>query len=421
MSSARGVAAVAVYAALLLLGLCAASHAVWPPWLAQDDLEPVYPDVTASVDDVRALAGRRDVVLIDARRRSAYADGHIPGAVSMPPPNEFPGDGIPVADLPAVLGAVGLSGGSSYVCYGDDTYSDAAAYAFWLLEAGGAERVKLLDGGYQAWLDVGGSADTEPHRLTPTAWTAEPVDSLFAPLDYILGQYGIRGYEIIDVRSRRAWAEGHIPHALHFDATAMLESGMLLPPEECREIFSVTGPRPASPVRLGDEFIVHGDGVDDGAMGYFLLRRAGVADVLYYPGGWGRWRDDGTLPIVRFIGGEELNELVSRGNRWPWQDAPPESFVLIDVRHEGDYANGHIPGSVVLTSRLFADSLDVVLERHWPNIDRETTPIVTYCYGPTCIRSRHTSTDAARAGFLRIWRFYGGLEEWREVGGRVAK
>ncbi len=419
--SVRGAAAVAVSAALLLVVLCPVASAVWPPWMAQDEPEPVYPDVTASVDDVRSSMGRHDVVFIDARPSDDYARGHIPGAVSMPVPVELPGGGLPSGNISAVLGAAGLPGDARYICYGANTLSDPAAYVFWLLEAGGASRVQLLDGGYVAWTASGGRAETEPRRLTPAVWTRGPSDTLLASHAYVRERYGVRGHEIIDSRSRPDWEAGHIPHSLQFDFEEFLEDGMLLPAEECREIFSMTGPRPASPVRLSDEFIVHGVGGESGAIGYFMLRRAGLAAVRYHPGGWHRWSADEALPVVRFIGGEELNGLVSRANRWPWQDAPPESFVLIDVRHEGDYANGHIPGSVVLTSRLFADSLDVYLDRYWPGIDRETTPIVTYCYGPTCIRSRHTSTDAARAGFRNIWRFYGGLEEWRAVGGRMVE
>ncbi len=417
----RGVAAVVVCAALLLILLYSAASAVWPPWMAQDEPEPVYPDVTASVDDVRSAMGRHDVVFIDARSADDYARGHILGAVSIPAPVELPGGGLPSGNIPAVLGAAGLAGDARDICYGANTSSDPAAYVFWLLEAGGAPRVQLLDGGYSAWAVSGGRADTESRRLTPTVWTAEPSDTLLASLDYIRVQYGVSGHEIIDARSRPDWEGGHIPHSLQFDFGEFIEDGVLLPAEECREIFSMTGPRPASPVRLSDEFIVHGEGGESGAAGYFMLRRAGLASVRYYPGGWHRWRADESLPVVRFIGGEELNDLVSRANRWPWQDAPSASFVLIDVRHEGDYANGHLPGSICLTSRLFADSLDVCLDRYWPDIDRSTTPIVTYCYGPTCIRSRHTSTDAARAGFLNIWRFYGGLEEWRMVGGRMVE
>lgn len=437
-SSKRGAAAVVVCAAFLLILLHSAASAVWPPWMAQDEKEPVYPDVTASVEDVRSKTESHSVVFIDVRPADDYASGHIPGAISMPVPFDSTEGGPPSGNIRAALGAAGLNGSARYICYGADTCLDPAAYVFWLLEAGGASGVQLLDGGYAAWAASGGRAETEPRRLTPAVWTPAPVDTLLASLGYVREHYGEAGYEIIDARSREEWEGGgagasggasdgptsrvgHIPHSLPFDFREFTDDGALLPAEECREIFSMTGPRPSSPVRLSDEFIVHGEGAESGAIGYFMLRRAGLAAVRYYPGGWRRWRADESLPVVRFIGGEELNDLVVGANRWPWQDAPSGSFVLIDVRHEGDYANGHLPGSVCLTSRLFADSLDVCLDRYWPGVDRTTTPIVTYCYGPTCIRSRHASTAAARAGFLNVWRFYGGLEEWRVIGGRITK
>jgi len=76
---------------------------------------------------------------------------------------------------------------------------------------------------------------------------------------------------------------------------------------------------------------------------------------------------------------------------------------------------------VSLRSDYFADSVDVRLERYWPKIDRETVPVVTYCYGESCIRSRATSTAAAREGFVRIERFLGGLDEWRHAGGELVR
>lgn len=111
-----------------------------------------------------------------------------------------------------------------------------------------------------------------------------------------------------------------------------------------------------------------------------------------------------------------------RGSRrWLRPDAPPEDFAFFDVRHPADHGSGHIGGSVTLRSDHFADSLDVRIERHWPDLDRATIPVVTYCYGEHCIRSRATSTAAARAGFIYVERFYGGLDEWRSLGGKLVE
>ena len=154
-------------------------------------------------------------------------------------------------------------------------------------------------------------------------------------------------------------------------------------------------------------------------MGYFLLRRAGVERVRYFPEGWSAWAGDPNLPIVRIIGAEELEARIARARRWFRPDAPPSGFALFDVRHWGNHASGHLPGAVSLNSRFFADSLDVYVERSWPGLDKATAPIVTYCYGPNCIRSRNCSTEAARQGFIRVERFYGGIEDWRLAGGTL--
>ena len=149
------------------------------------------------------------------------------------------------------------------------------------------------------------------------------------------------------------------------------------------------------------------------------LRRAGVEVVRYYPGGWRDWTEDASLPIVRIIHSEELALRLAEDRRWFRPNAPPASFAFFDVRHGADYERGHIPGAVNLPSSVFADSLDAALDRHWPNLDRAQAPIVTYCYGERCIRSRATSTAAAREGFVYVERFYGGLDEWRNIGGNI--
>jgi len=399
--------------------------------------DPIYPNVTCSAAWLRDHSTSRGVVVVDARDPDLYLDGHISGAISVPahglPFVEGEGD---IAGLSAALGEAGIGGGGTVICYGDEACSDAAGFIFWALEVSGAGKVMLLDGGYEHWVSTGGGVETTVQTLSPVTWSMVPATELLASSECVESIYGVKGFEIVDTRSRADWEGpvddpstgpagrvGHIPHSLQFDFSEFVgKDGLLFPGDECREIFSVLGPRRSNPVNLQDEFIIHGDGSPgNGAAGYYLLRRAGIAGVRYFPAGWIRWISDEDLPIVRFISGEELKVLVEREQRWPWSDFPMEAFVFLDVRHPADHAKGHIPGSVVLTSRLIADSLDVYMSRHWPDADRRTMPIVSYCYGPTCIRSRHSSTDAARAGFRDIQRFYGGVLEWRQVSGRIAK
>ena len=62
-------------AVLLVIGLSAALAA------AQDDVRTV-PRI--SVDDVKALMAKKQVVLIDVRDPMSFSEGHMPGAINVP-------------------------------------------------------------------------------------------------------------------------------------------------------------------------------------------------------------------------------------------------------------------------------------------------------------------------------------------------
>ena len=435
-------AVVAVVAAMLALVMVAAPDAARaqarPPWEKGEPVpEPDYPRVNVSAAWLAGRLGARDVVVVDARDEAAYFAGHVPGAVSLPPsavPDIEAHTGA--ARLPGLLGSLGMSGREQLVCYVETPLSTEAARVFWLLEAAGATRVLLLEGGFESWREAGldvSSVGADPEAVT---WTPQSLPGLVASREYVRRTFGEPGVEIIDARGTDAWSghmdrsawgttarAGHVPHALPLDLSTLLTAGgELATPFETWTTFAKLGPRPANPVELTGEFVVHGDGVSGrGALCYFLLRRAGIERLRLYPGGWKDWSGDPWLPVVRVVGAEELTWRLSKDRRWFRPSAPPSAFAFFDVRHPADHARGHIRGAASLRSDYFADSLDVRLERFWPELNRTTDPVVTYCYGEHCIRSRATSTAAARAGFVYVERFYGGLDEWRNAGGELAE
>jgi thiosulfate/3-mercaptopyruvate sulfurtransferase len=411
-----------------------AAAGVWPPWAEEDSREAVYPDVTADVEQLAAYLGTHGVIVVDARPRDSYLMGHIPGAISLPAESITD----PLA-APGVFSASGLTGREAIVCTGDSTYAACAARLFWLLELAGARSASLLEGGVRSWSELGNPLEGSEEHADPAEWEVEPETDRLATAPDVEAVYGERGLEILDARGWDAWEgvreemgeealapasrAGHIPHALAFDFhRLLLPGGRLMLAEEARQILAEFGPRPATPVDIWGEFIVHDDGESgEGALGYFLLRRAGIEDVRYYPGGWSDWAGDEDLPTVRIIHADELAARLAEDRRWFKADTPPASFAFFDVRHGVDYERGHIPGAVNLSSSVFADSLDAAVDRHWPDVDRADFPIVIYCYGPTCIRSRDCSTAAARAGFIRVERLYGGVQEWLGTGGELAR
>lgn len=368
----------------------------------------------------RAASGVSPLRVLDLRPRADFERAHVPGAISLPADS--------IADLEALsamLSAFGVAAAETLVCYADAATILPAARAFWLIEAAGARAARFLDGGIDAWRAAAlpvevGAADAR--RPPAAAWRARPDSSRIATHADVLARFGTDGVEILDARGPEAWeaesagllasqwgVAGHIPHALPFAFSKLVRAdGTIAPMAEIRNELRRAGPRPATPVDLDSEFIVYGDGGGfDAALGYLILRAAGIERVRCYPDGWAAWSSDATNPRVRIVGAS----LVKR--RADARAAEP--YPLFDMRTRNDFTSGHIPGATLLAAHQFEDSLDAIVERTWPGLDRARTPLAAYCYGADCIRSRNGCTWAARRGFLRLEWFRGGIAEWEQA------
>jgi thiosulfate/3-mercaptopyruvate sulfurtransferase len=419
-------------AAVLVSSLLIADGALaeWPlPWLREKKRDVHFPDLIVTASWV-AQRDNDAVVLLDARPRDVYDAGHIPGALSLPAR-----DLTDPARVATELGLAGLTGREMCVCYADRQSISSAAYLFWLLAFAGHDRVRILDGGIEAWRKEDRPLSRAPSVRTPATWATPADSSVFAALEYVRDHYGrpkpgLPDFEILDARSEEEWSgrapvtretaahfprSGHIPHSLPFDFSSVVqEDGRFPNPEDLRATLSKIGPRPASPVNLDAEFIVTDDGASrEGALGFVLLRIAGFERVRYFPGGWREWSADPSLPVVRILTAPETREALAIPGK--------SAAIVFDLRHDGEFNAGHIPGSFLLSSHEFGDSLEAHLSRHRPGVDRRSAMLIGYCYGSDCIRSRNCTTLAAQHGFLRLGWFRGGMPEWKSAGYPVQK
>ncbi|MDO5757098.1 MAG: rhodanese-like domain-containing protein [Rhodobacterales bacterium] len=118
-----------------------------------------------------------DAPLVLDIRGDAYAEGHIPGAISAPygkfrGPADNPGQLVPEDELEAVLQSLGvtLDRPVAIVHEGDtDTDFGAAARVYWTLKSSGLTQLAILNGGMTAW-------EAENLPLSDTATEAEPSD-----------------------------------------------------------------------------------------------------------------------------------------------------------------------------------------------------------------------------------------------------
>ena len=165
-----------------------------------------------------------DWTILDARPEKEWRNGHIPGAVSFCWEDYTRTDekGIPYRTLPPpqlaeALGKVGIDENTPVVVYGDaDTSWGGEGWACWVFAwIGHQGRVRLLNGGIQAWAGHGLSVNTgdeNVNKSTPVYhYHVQP--SIDIKADKI--RSNPRAYQLVDTRSMLEWIKGRIPGAVH--------------------------------------------------------------------------------------------------------------------------------------------------------------------------------------------------------------
>jgi thiosulfate/3-mercaptopyruvate sulfurtransferase len=181
----------------------------------------------------------------------------------------------------------------------DDADGIPAARAWWLLRWFGHSEVRLLDGGYRAWVDAG-------HPSTADLPPAEDADFVPRPggmpvLDADAAASLARTGLLLDARAAERYrgevepvdpAAGHIPGAISAPgADNVAADGLLHPPEELAARFAGLGIGPDVEVAA-----YCGSGVT-AAHEVLALEIVGVRAALY-PGSWSHWSADPGRPIA---------------------------------------------------------------------------------------------------------------------------
>lgn len=97
-----------------------------------------------------------------------------------------------------------------------------------------------------------------------------------------------------------------------------------------------------------------------------------------------------------------------------------KSTTVFDVRPAMEFATSHIPGAVNVaqkpgTSKALYVS-DVAEISRLLGGDK-AKPVVLYCNGPFCGKSKRVSEDLLAAGFANVRRYQLGIPVWRALGG----
>ena len=272
-------------------------------------------DLLVSVQSLAAdLANEPGPVVLDVRWQlggppgiDSYHRGHLPTAVFTDldrvlagPPG--PGGRHPLPELAAfqtAMRAAGVRQDRAVVVY-DEGDSTIAARGWWTLRYYGHQNVRVLDGGYRAWVSAGLVVTQAEPGPAPGDFTARP--GQMPTLDAAGAQATALTGRLLDARSGERYrgetepvdpVAGHIPGAVSAPTVANVNAdGTFAGAAELAARFAALG--------------VTGDGTAVGAYcgsgvtaahEVLALALAGVPAALYV-GSWSNWVTDPDRPIA---------------------------------------------------------------------------------------------------------------------------
>lgn len=266
------------------------------------------------ISPLRLAALEGPVVLLDVRWQlggppgeEEFLRGHLPGAAYVDLETDLadpPGAGgrhpLPEpARFEAAMRRCGVRADVPVVVY-DAVGGTSAARCWWLLRYHGHLPVKVLDGGWPAWVEDVGTVEEGPASPEPGDFVARPGHMPVVDADEA-ARLAVEG-TLIDARAAERYrgevepvdpVAGHIPGAVNVPTAANLEpSGRFKDARSLTPVYEHAGVAPGRP--LG---VYCGSGVT-AAHDVLALSALGL-DAALYPGSWSEWVHDRRRPVER--------------------------------------------------------------------------------------------------------------------------
>jgi thiosulfate/3-mercaptopyruvate sulfurtransferase len=236
------------------------------------------------------------VVVLDARTNKEYKKGHLPDAVrahwtDWGNKKTFLVDDI--ATLAKKLGDIGIDGTKPVIIYGDPINGNGEeGRQLWTLRLVGLNDSYILDGGFSAWEESGGTVEKkasavnkavapilkrDESKTATTEYVAENLNRLF-----ILDSRG--DSEFAGKTNSGEKAKGRIPGARHIWFKDFYhDDGTILTPAEVRARLEPLGATPDS------EIITYCTGGIRSALSAIALEIAGYSNVRNYNASFSGW------------------------------------------------------------------------------------------------------------------------------------
>lgn len=272
------------------------------------------PDLLARLGDDRLrIADVRWWLADPDRGRRDYAAAHLPGAVFVDVDRDLVADHGPgrhplpdPATFLRRMEALGFGVDDEIVAY-DDAGGTIAARLWWMLDDLGHPRIRVLDGGLEAWLAIGEPVTAEIPKLPPGRLPLRERWTQVIDRDQLVERLG--SVAVLDARAGERYrgevepidpVAGHIPTARSAPTDGQLATdGRFLDPAALRDRIEplVAGtPDEHGRSRRPDVVTTCGSGIT-ACHTALAMRVAGLPDPLLYPGSYSDWSNAG-LPVA---------------------------------------------------------------------------------------------------------------------------
>ncbi|MEJ5350339.1 MAG: sulfurtransferase [Melioribacteraceae bacterium] len=271
------------------------------------------------VEELFEILDSKDLVIIDTREPEDYLIDHIPGAVNVYDiftylaTQENGSYEALIKNFSEIFGNAGIEGNETVIVYEDamDNGYGRSCRGYFLLTYLGHQNVRVLHGGYQAWISKNLPVTRKIPNVQKKIFNAKVDSSIILTKDEMLNSLSSDDIIKLDCRDHAEWVgvssspygpeftprKGRIPGAIWIEwYKTMCQKNYITffkEPDELKKMFNSYGITENSEV-----YVYCFKGARTSNM-FIALKLAGINKVRNYFASWNEWSRDFSLPIEK--------------------------------------------------------------------------------------------------------------------------